>query len=304
LDNSDQALDVDYEFQFQASSCHSKTLARSEIFEALEVVENNETSDFVIIRLAGNPGAKYGYFLVSDEVPSVEEAVYLPQHKQGWDKQVAENCVISTNGRRASDRTCSLGGPFKDIQHSCDVDGGALGSPVISQASGLVVGMHHCGGTCPSNFAIPGMEIHNALKQIPQIRSIELEKVASEAQCLVSINHHECAAVFNSSGIVRESCECANFCGGEFLGCCEKGEECAISCSAKLVAGCDYKPPSLSHQHLVETHLRMDENVQAPEPWYISEESATTTTELPSYRTESYENDSMGKDYHRSLRIR
>lgn len=246
----------------------------------------------------------FSYLQVADEVPSKHEAVYLPQHKQGLDKHVAENCSIVTNGLQTSDRTCSLGGSFKDISHDCDVDGGALGSPVISQVSGMVVGMHHCGGTCPSNFAIPGMEVHTALRKIPQIRSNELQQVSSGDQCLVSINRHQCEAVIVSSGIVTESCECANFCGGEFLGCCEKGKMCSISCSDNLVAGCAYKPPSMSHQNLVETHVRMEDNMQAPEPWYISEESAVTTTDLPDVRTESYENDATGKDYHRQLRVR
>ena len=60
LDAADNALDVDYEFQFQQQSCDSFTLERTEIYEGLEVVNYSETSGFAIIRLAGNPGAKYG----------------------------------------------------------------------------------------------------------------------------------------------------------------------------------------------------------------------------------------------------
>jgi len=245
------------------------------------------------------------YLEVADELPSIQEAVYLPQHKRGLDKQAAENCIVTATGRHTSDRTCSLGGSFKDISHSCDVDGGALGSPVISQVSGFVVGMHHCSGICPSNFAIPGMEIHDALHKIPQIHSNELQLVSSEEpQCLVSIKAHQCGSVIHNVGVDHESCDCANFCGDEFLGCCEKGVECPVSCSGTLVAGCSYKPPSNLHQNLVETHIKMQENIQVPEPWYISKESAVTNSELPSLRTESYEQDSTGKDFHRLLRTR
>ncbi|KAL3926113.1 MAG: hypothetical protein SGBAC_013599 [Bacillariaceae sp.] len=60
LDDADNALDVDYEFQFQQQYCHSSTLHRSEIYEGLEVVQYSETSDIAIIRLTGNPGTKYG----------------------------------------------------------------------------------------------------------------------------------------------------------------------------------------------------------------------------------------------------
>jgi len=304
LDDEDNALDVDYEFQFQRQSCDDETLLeRSEIYEGLEVVKYSETSDYAVIRLTGNPGAKYGYLQVADELPSMHEAVYVPQHKNGLDKQASENCVVLTNGLHRIDRTCSLGGSFKDISHTCDTDGAAIGSPVISQDSGLVMGMHHCSGTCPSNnFAVPGMEIHDALRDISQIHSNELQLVTSEEpQCMLSISTNQCGSVMHNIGVDHESCDCANFCGNEFLGCCEKGKECPVSCSGALVAGCSYKPPSLSHQHLVETHLKMQENLQAPEPWGISEGN---DSELPSLATESYEQDSTGKDVHRLLRIR
>ena len=64
-------------------------------------------------------------------------------------------CVVEANGKTFGDNTCTYGATFKDLAYNCDTEAGSLGSPVISKDNGKVVGMHHCGGDCGGNFALP-----------------------------------------------------------------------------------------------------------------------------------------------------
>lgn len=100
-------------------------------------------------------------------LPSLDDPIYIPQHPSGRDKELAifdssifagdvgGLCHIWTTGQAASDITCAYGANFKDFTYICDTEGGSSGAPVISADTNKVVGLHHCGGGCGDNFAIP-----------------------------------------------------------------------------------------------------------------------------------------------------
>jgi len=302
------ALEVDYEFHYQQSSCESKILTSSEIFQAVRVLEHNPTSDYSIVQLAGSPGAKYGFLEVSDTLPTLNERVYLPQHKRGFDKQIAasETCAVLTNGKGPNDRTCPFGASFKDISHSCDADGGAIGAPVVSKRTGQVVGMHHCSGDCDSNFAIPASEIRAAIDGLPETRSDSIslglatgedkvaQLVSSEGvECLLSINTGQCGSLVTEQLATEAPCACANFCNGNLLSCCERGKACPVTCSGELVAGCSTSSITSTER----TKMGQDQNLQDSEPWDIIPKEFGSTDGPPDNKPES-----TGKNYHRLRR--
>ena len=102
---------------------------------------------------------------LDDRLPYVGEVIYIPQQPLGRDKEIAiedtnsthpdGRCVIEANGKTFGDHTCTYGATYKDLAYNCDTEAGSLGSPVISKESGKVVGIHHCGGDCGGNFALP-----------------------------------------------------------------------------------------------------------------------------------------------------
>lgn len=107
-------------------------------------------------------------------LPSVNDAVYIPQHPAGRDMELgiferhpavpSGLCSVQSNGQESNDRTCALYGAtsFKDFVVFCDTEGGSSGAPVLSATTNKVIGIHHCGSSC-ENFAVPIIHIHSAV---------------------------------------------------------------------------------------------------------------------------------------------
>lgn len=110
------------------------------------------------------------YLEIDDILPSLDDAIYIPQHPSGRDSELAifdssgdvgGLCHVWSTGEGDSDNTCPYGANFKDFSYICDTEGGSSGAPVISAATNKVIGLHHCGGGCGDNFAIPFKYIYN-----------------------------------------------------------------------------------------------------------------------------------------------
>jgi hypothetical protein len=118
------------------------------------------------------------YLEIDNILPSLDDAIYIPQHPSGRDLELAifdssifagdvgGLCRIWSTGEKGSDKTCSYGAAFKDFSYICDTEGGSSGAPVISADTNLVVGLHHCGGGCGDNLAIPFKYIYNEVMAI------------------------------------------------------------------------------------------------------------------------------------------
>ena len=108
------------------------------------------------------------YLDIEEELPSVGEKIFIPQHAGARDKEIGifdtslgpdERCeVMSTT---ASD--CRGEGAYNDVSYSCDTEGGSSGSPVLSVESGKVIALHHCGGGCNGNRGVPMAEIYDEI---------------------------------------------------------------------------------------------------------------------------------------------
>jgi hypothetical protein len=100
---------------------------------------------------------------LDDRIPSTGEKIYIPQHPDGRDKEIAifdshlgtdERCEIQTRWQESCYGRRNTG--YYDLSYSCDTEGGSSGSPVISTVTNKVVGLHHCGGGCNiGNVAVP-----------------------------------------------------------------------------------------------------------------------------------------------------
>lgn len=100
---------------------------------------------------------------------------------------------------------------------------------------------------------------------------------AMQAQtCRVSKETASCNTIMVSSAINGRSCDCYNFCGGKYEGCCGFGESCSLSCSGgeSLVAGCtdEDRPPATAVPTATPTVSQPSENTVAP----VIESSSST----------------------------
>jgi M6 family metalloprotease-like protein len=71
--------------------------------------------------------------------------------------------------------------------------------------------------------------------------------VFDPSQCRVSASISECETLLETiTPVSDEDCDCYNFCGGEYLGCCAYGAICPVNCDNGLVGGCVFASSSAS----------------------------------------------------------
>lgn len=114
---------------------------------ATQPVETSANLDYSVLRVFGDPSARYGTVELANADPEPSEFLWIIGHPQG---QVQH---ISREGCAAADPAVSGEGK---VVHSCDTLGGNSGSPVFRVTDRQVVALHHAGDSRTGfNFAIP-----------------------------------------------------------------------------------------------------------------------------------------------------
>lgn len=134
--------------QFVAGYVDAAHPDKAEKFQvALEPLETSAPLDYSVLRVFGDPSARYGTVKLADEDPENSEFLWIIGHPQGQAQH------ISREGCAAADPPVSTEGK---VVHSCDTLGGNSGSPVFRISDRQVVALHHAGDNRTGfNFAIP-----------------------------------------------------------------------------------------------------------------------------------------------------
>jgi hypothetical protein len=122
------------EAQIEMNYLDAKDTSRVRAF-AIDVrpVETSEALDYTILRVAGNPSAQFGTVKLASSPPGVQDALFVIQHPEGAPKIVSrKDCAVRV-----------LSAP--DFVHTCDTLGGSSGSPIFSDESLEMVGLHFAG---------------------------------------------------------------------------------------------------------------------------------------------------------------
>ena len=98
--------------------------------------------------MLGNPEGTYGELVATRSVPQVGNTMVLPQHSGGNEKTVGVFESFNRTGGFCTVKgiRADLSGWANDSQlyYTCDMEGGASGSPVIGrQQSNQVIGINH-----------------------------------------------------------------------------------------------------------------------------------------------------------------
>lgn len=88
------------------------------------------------------------------------DAIYIPQHMNGWGKRISIEKQGGKNATIVSTSTFQCG--VHGIAYDADTQGGSSGAPVLSRNDHAVLAIHHCGATC-SGTGIPASAIITSL---------------------------------------------------------------------------------------------------------------------------------------------
>lgn len=138
------------------SICETPGACRGQfVADHVELIQNNADLDYALVLLPTNASLAYGYLTMRGSGAVVGERIYLPQHPNGWGKQIA---LFSDGPNEAEDGSalvqtitqvgiCTPGA--NSVGYYADTDSGSSGSPVIAYDDHCVVAVHGCTGCVP-----------------------------------------------------------------------------------------------------------------------------------------------------------
>lgn len=110
---------------------------------SLEAVD--KTLDFAVLALKGAPGtpSRWGHLVLSSQRPTKGQPLYIIHYpNDARMKGTWNDCNLLSPGITGFDPNVE-----SDFGHLCDTDAGSSGSPILSQATNEVAGLHHFGFT-------------------------------------------------------------------------------------------------------------------------------------------------------------
>ncbi len=127
--------------------------------------------DFAVVRLGGNPGAKYGFTRIALRDASTSDMLCIIQHPAGVPKRIEAGPLTDLHGPRVG---------YNDI----DTLGGSSGSGVLGPA-GRIVGVHTNGGCSPTTAGHNhGVRISSILSASPVVSDLAANKTPFSDRCV------------------------------------------------------------------------------------------------------------------------
>jgi V8-like Glu-specific endopeptidase len=125
---------VTLEARLEMGYLDEKEESRVRVFPvAVRPVETSEELDYSILRVGGRPAERYGTLRLSSAAPVPRESLFIIHHPEGAPQMLTrKDCAAR-----------AVAAP--DMVHSCDTLGGSSGSPIFSDETLDVVGLHFAG---------------------------------------------------------------------------------------------------------------------------------------------------------------
>jgi len=165
IPNSSTAANSTYKLMYEGDSCTSPECfgGCSSPFVATNgtLVKTSSLWDYSLIHLPTNPnnqpeGRPYGFLKLSTVPATVNQRIYIPNHRSGFTKQISLRSTHPTDESGfcevyTTNSAASCLGHTGNVGYFCDTYAGVSGAPVIAYSNNLVVALHSCGGCNPSS---------------------------------------------------------------------------------------------------------------------------------------------------------
>lgn len=184
----------EFEFMAEGTTCSDEcstkgACSQTRVITNATLVVRDEALDFALLKLPhGEQLVKaFGYLKLQPFAPMVGQAIYIPQHPQGFGKRIAMTDergkpyrITSTNSDHLVHQLRRDSCAFGDVVgYQADTHSGSFGSPVIDLATHCVVALHFCGqcqGTTGLNAGIPMNLIAHKLLQMGKLPKCALQR--------------------------------------------------------------------------------------------------------------------------------
>lgn len=148
VDDQSGVNTVEAWFNYQNTNCGGTADDPIDTYFGNTFLATDVGLDYTLMTLSGNPESVYGEFVATRDAPAVNDRMALPQHSGGDEKTLAV-----FEGENRSGGQCTIKGVREtlsgwtansQINYTCDMEGGASGSPVIGRDQGHeVIGINH-----------------------------------------------------------------------------------------------------------------------------------------------------------------
>lgn len=126
-------------------------------------LEINEALDYAIMKVEGNPAAKYGYLAISTAKPQMKMPLWIIGHPKLKVQQISRvRCMVIKHPIPHPNR----------LHHTCPTAGGNSGSPVFDASTSEVIALNYAHYSVKVRDIGLAVSFHEIAKQSPLLREI------------------------------------------------------------------------------------------------------------------------------------
>ncbi len=165
MDTQNEWASQQARFNYQRTTCGGSVDEPASNYSGGTLLKTNKKLDYSLGTLLGNPEATWGELTPTTSQAAVGNLLWFIQHPGGRRKEIGYWEDEAQSLRCKVDRiNQTYGGSQRQSQmaYGCDSEGGSSGSPIVSAATGRVIGLHHFGGVNNSPCL-------NAATEMPEI---------------------------------------------------------------------------------------------------------------------------------------
>jgi V8-like Glu-specific endopeptidase len=146
MSTPEQVRSAEVRFGFDCRTCGGKDPKRGVKVAGDQLIKTSARLDFTLFSVQDFESiSQFGTLFMESRTPAEGENIYVPGHGDGLPLKIA---IFSDQQDGAPCTIVKAVATRTDTAYDCDTSPGNSGSPIISEESNKVIGLHHRGGLC------------------------------------------------------------------------------------------------------------------------------------------------------------